>query len=115
MAYNRGGGMLDSEKAAVLDMRVTNLERIVERVSCAVESIDESLKTLTRLDVKHDNTDASVNRAFTNLKDHESRIRIIESEMPTLKLAKGWVIAGVVGLISLLGIELVSLVLRNHI
>lgn len=96
----------------VLNVRVTNLERVVERVSTAVESIDESLKTLTRLDVKHDETRDGLGRAFVAIKDHEQRIRVIESEMPTMKLGRGWLFAGMTGTIALLAAIIVRLILK---
>lgn len=86
----------------VLNVRVTNLERVVERVSTAVESIDESLKTLTRLDVKHDETRDGLGRAFVAIEDHEKRMRVIESEMPTVKLGRRWIFAGVTGSVAVL-------------
>lgn len=104
--------MPDQQAHAVLDVRVTNLERVVERVSTAVESIDESLKTLTRLDVKHEEVNKSVDRAFVSLKDHETRIRTVETEMPTLKLIRGWVITGAIALIGLVGISIVNMVMK---
>lgn len=92
---------------AVLENRVSNLEHVVSEVSTAVKSIDDSLKTLTRLDIKHDNTAEGLGRAFIMLTDHETRLRSIESEMPTLKLAKGWIIGGVIGMVTLLFLELI--------
>lgn len=97
---------------AVLDVRVTNLERVVERVSTAVESIDESLKTLTKLDVKHEETNKGLDRAFVSLKDHETRIRLVETEMPTMKLVRGWVITGTLALIGLVGVSIANMVLK---
>lgn len=103
--------MSDNDNA-VLDVRVTNLERVVERVSTAVESIDESLKTLTRLDVKHEETNKEVERAFDDISDHETRIRVVETEMPTMKLIRGWVIAGVVSLVGLVGLAIAGMVIK---
>jgi hypothetical protein len=94
--------MSGTDNPAVLNVRVTNLEKVVERVSTAVESIDESLKTLTRLDVKHDETRDGLGRAFVSIEDHEKRMRVIEAEMPTVKLGRGWLFAGITGLIAVL-------------
>ena len=104
--------MPDPQAHAVLDVRVTNLERVVERVSTAVESIDESLKTLTRLDVKHEETNKSVDRAFAVIKDHETRIRLVENEMPTMKMVRGWVIAGAIALVGLVAVSIANMVLK---
>lgn len=101
--------MSDTNNPAVLNVRVTNLERVVERVSTAVESIDESLKTLTRLDVKHDETRDGLGRAFISIEDHEKRMRRIEAEIPTMKLGRGWLFAGITGLIAFLSAVILRL------
>lgn len=103
---------MSNDDNAVLDVRVSNLERVVDRVSVAVESIDESLKTLTRLDVKHEETNKAVDRAFADISDHETRIRVVETEMPTMKLIRGWVIAGVVSLVGLVGLAIAAMVIK---
>lgn len=97
---------------AILDVRVTNLEKVVEKVSSALISIDESLKTLTRLDVKHDETRTGLVRAFSSIEDHEDRVRKIEEEIPTLKLVRGWVIAGTLALVGLVGVSIVNLIFK---
>lgn len=104
--------MPDQQLHAVLDVRVTNLERVVERVSAALASIDESLKTLTRLDVKHDETRTGLVRAFTQLEDHEERMRQIEMEMPTVKQARSWIFSGAMGIVGMVGMAVVYLVLK---
>ncbi len=102
--------MSDTNNPAVLNVRVTNLERVVERVSTAVESIDESLKTLTRLDVKHDETRDGLGRAFISIEDHEKRMRAIEAEIPTMKLGRGWFFAGITGFIAFIGAVILRLI-----
>lgn len=105
----------------ILTFRVDNLEKIVERMSTAVESIDESLKTLTRLDLKHEETNAAVGRCFNSIKsvvdnqtkvndDIEARVRVINDEMPTLKMARNWIVGGVVGVVAIVGAAMVALV-----
>jgi len=92
--------------------RVTNLEKATESISNAVKSIDESLKVLTRLDMKHDKMRDGLGRAFKELEDHESRMRLIEKEMPTITLVRGWAITGAVAGLGLLLMALVGLVLK---
>lgn len=104
--------MSEQQGNAVLDARVTNVERAVERVTAAVESIDESLKVLTRLDVKHEETNKGLGRAFEALEKHDGRIRDIETEMPTMKLIRGWVIAGTIMLASTVALAVMNLVLK---
>jgi len=90
----------------VLGIRVTSLERVVKEVADSVKSIDQSLKTLARLEVKHEETRSSVIRAFQEINDHETRLRDIEAEMPTVKLVRNWIIAGVVGMLGLAGLAI---------
>lgn len=102
----------ESHAAAILDVRVTNLEKVVERVSTAVESIDESLKTLTRLDIRHEETAKGVERAFEVVRDHETRVRLIEAEMPTLKLVRRWALSGMATFAGALCLAVFALVLK---
>lgn len=98
---------------AVLGVRVSNLEKVVEKVTVAVESIDTSLQTLARLEERHSETRNGLARAFAEISDHETRLRNIEAEMPTMKMVRGWVITGVVGILSLAGVALWS-VITSH-
>ena len=95
----------------------------IERVEEAVVGINESLKLLSKLEERHQNTADGLRRAFVEIKevqerkadqhqldDHEARLRTIEADMPLLREIKRWVIAGVLGIIALVGIALVSLV-----
>ena len=97
---------------AVLDVRVTNLEKVVSRVSEAVESIATSLSSLTRLEERHEYTKQAMERAFTSIGKQDERITKIELEMPSLKMVRGWVIAGVMGIMGILGVAILHLVLK---
>ena len=96
----------------MLNARIANLERVVERVSIAVSSIDESLKVLTRLDVKHDETRTGLARAFSAIEDHEERMRSIEKEMPTMKLGIGWLFAGIASAIGIIALVIVRMIYK---
>lgn len=105
----------------LLEFRVDALERDrdedrvrFERFERAVESIDNSLKTLTRLEIHNSETQEAIKRAFNSIADHETRLRPIEADLPTLRLVRGWVIGGVIGVCSLLGVAVVSLVVVNN-
>lgn len=105
----------------LLEVRVDALERDrdedrvrFERFERAVESIDNSLKTLTRLEIHNSETQEAIKRAFNSIADHETRLRPIEADLPTLRLVRGWVIGGVIGVCSLLGVAVVSLVVVNN-
>ena len=97
---------------AVLDVRVTNLEKVVERVSTAVESIATSLSALTRLEERHEYTKQAMERAFSLIGKQDERLTKVELEMPSLKMVRGWVITGVLGIMGILGVAVVHLVLK---
>lgn len=94
------------EHRSVIELRITNLEGAVGEIKQAVKSIDSSLQTLARLEVLHSETRDSVSRAFAGHKDHEVRLRSLESEAPTMRMIRGWVVAGVVGTAGLVGVGL---------
>lgn len=75
-----------------------------------LEAISENLQQLAQLEQKHLETREALNRAFAEIKNQDDRVRTLEIEMPTLKLIRGWVIAGVLGCAGLLGVTLFKLV-----
>lgn len=72
-------------------------------------SISDTLRQLTALEQKHLETRQALERAFSMIAEQDKRMRVIEIEMPTLKLVRTWVIAGVIGCTSLLGVTLFKL------
>lgn len=104
-----GAEGMENEK--VLEFRVSALETVVSEVRTAVKSIDASLKALTSLEIHHNQTRDAVGRAFSNIKDHEERLREIEGDLPTMRLVRNWVIAGVLGCTSLVGVAVAGMVI----
>lgn len=97
---------------SVLEFRVNSLEATVNEIRSAIKSIDSSLQTLARIEQHHQDTRDGLERAFSEIEDHETRIRVVEGEMPTVKMARGWAISGVIGIISALGMTVLHLVLK---
>lgn len=104
--------MSDETQNMVLEYRVATLEGAVVEIKSAVKSIDSSLQTLAKLEVHHTETRDGMARAFAELTDHETRVRAIEAEMPTMKMIRNWVVAGVVGVVSMMGAALVTLMIK---
>jgi hypothetical protein len=104
--------MNDDTAKHVLEYRVATLEGAVVEIKSAVKSIDSSLQTLAKLEVHHTETRDGMARAFSELTDHETRVRAIEAEMPTMKMIRNWVVAGVVGVVSMMGAAIVTLMIK---
>jgi hypothetical protein len=102
---------MSADQTAVMEYRLSSLEASVGEIRQAVKSIDASLQVLARLEQRHAETRDGLERAFGEIADHEARVRVIEQEQPTTKLIKGWVIAGVVGGLSMMGIAMAKLVM----
>lgn len=96
---------------SILEFRVSNLETMVSEIRSAVKGIDGSLKILAALEARHAQTSDAVARAFNEIKDHETRLRTAESDLPTMRLVRNWVIAGVIGCVSMVGVATASLVI----
>lgn len=89
-------------KDELTQYRLTTIEE-------TLASINETLRQLTSLEQKHLETRQALERAFSMIGKQDERIRDIELEIPTMKLVRTWVIAGVIGCTSLLGITLFKL------
>src|SRR3990167_2545577 len=93
-----------------IERRVDTLEQAVNEIKEAVKTIAENSTVLARLEAHHEETRESLKRAFesiaTNRKDYEvrgekvdSRLRVVEMQMPILKLTSRWIIGVVVTVI----------------
>lgn len=74
-----------------------------------LRAISENLERLATLEQKHLETRESVGRAFKSIEKMDERMRHMELEMPTLKLVRKWVIAGILGIVGLLGVTIAKL------
>lgn len=81
----------------------------INMIESTLEAVRENLIKLAQLEQKHLETKESLTRAFDSMNDINARLREVEKEMPTLKLVRGWVIAGFLGILSLLGVAIFKL------
>lgn len=105
----------------VLNQRVNSLEDDCTDIKDTVKSIDKSLSALVKLEAHHSSTREGLDRAFrslasldktatTAIKAIEERVRVIELELETLKMVRGWIIAGVIGVAGLAGTAVFKLI-----
>jgi hypothetical protein len=82
------------------------------RIEAAISVISTAIVDIARLDQKHISTVEALARVFEEIKATNVRVSAIELALPVLKLTSGWVRAGVVGIIALVGISLIAVVLK---
>lgn len=85
-----------AEGELLIDYRLSQLER-------AVTELVKQNTTMIALEQRHMDTREALDRAFKSIKDVDGRVRTIETEMPTLRLVRGWVIAGMLAVIAASG------------
>lgn len=98
---------MPSEHETISDNKLTQYR--LTMIEQTLHAISDSLVKLAALEQKHVETRSAIERAFTSIASLDLRIRSMESEMPTLKMARGWVISGCVGILGLLAISLFKL------
>jgi len=103
--------MSQGKNATVTDFRLATLESSVAEIRAAVQGIDGSLQKLTSLEERHIAAQEGMRMIAEQGRDHEQRLRVVEFDMPTLRLVRKWVISGVVGCLGLAGVSVWQLVL----
>lgn len=107
----------------MISERIDRIETTQERLATAVERQAAGLEKVAVLLAKHEEHSNAIGRAFDEIeacradhldqhRDHESRLRKVEEEMPTLKLTRGWVISFTLAGFSLLALAVAALVLK---
>jgi hypothetical protein len=115
--------MMSHEFQTDVLLRLSHVERdqvgmktIAAEVRDSSKEISEALQSLcilmSKMESSHTTLESSVKRAFDDLADHETRMRVVEGEMPTVKLTRNWTIAGAVGIVGLVGMALLELIFK---
>ncbi len=80
----------------------------------AVIGIQKNLEMLVRLEERHAETREALGRAFAAQEKLEERIEVIEKHMPGLVEMRGWILAGMLATLGLVGLALVGLVVSSR-
>lgn len=94
-------GTEKSVTPGLLDYRVDKLEQSHAEFRQAIKSIDSSLQAL-----------ADVQRRLNSLSECDVRLRAIEHELPTLKLARKWVLTAATTMGGAVGAAVLALVVK---
>jgi hypothetical protein len=89
----------------------------MDRIGGDIVEIKDELKAITsgmdkivRLEVHHENQEQALERAFGTIRGLEGRMKTLEAQEPINKMVSNWVISGVLGIIGLIGLQVVGLV-----
>jgi hypothetical protein len=80
----------------VIEWRLSQLEEDRKRIA-------DALDLIVRLEHRHEETREGFARTQKIMEDVETRVRAVEAVMPLVKLTSNWVIVGVLGILSLVG------------
>lgn len=106
------------ESDLLIEYRLSQLER-------AVTKLVEQNATIIAMEQRHLETREALERAFKAMKEGDERnrradealdgrIRVIETEMPTMRLVRGWVIAGMLAVIAASGTVVLDTVRKSY-
>lgn len=101
----------EGDADSVTEYRLSAVEAAVGEIREAVQGINTSLQKLASLEERHDSTRDGIRAIADSLKDHEDRIRVVEADLPTLRLVRRWIISGVTGVLGLSGVAAFNLIL----
>lgn len=98
--------------------RMQALESAVQDIRDAVGQIAEAMVKIARLEERHQETRESLGRAFDRLdavekQQGDTRVELvtIKAEIQPLKESRGWMVSGILGVLSLVGVAMIGLVL----
>lgn len=127
---------------ADMEYRLSRLESDQGDLKDAVQSINESLQALVRLEERHAETREALSRAFGEIKENsnmiravemvthqspchtvsghaveikkiDSRLTAVELAIPGLVEARSWVVKAILGLVFVVGVSVVGLVINT--
>lgn len=81
-----------------------------QRFDSKLDSIGQSISLLVRIDERQVAISERLQLGAITMQKHEERIAVMEAAMPGLKETRGWVIAGILAGISMIGIAVLKLV-----
>lgn len=100
----------------LLAYRVERLEEAhkeaVAEIRDAVQSIDKSLQALAVVQEQHGATRESLLHATKLIQVLAEKVNRVEIEMPMLRMVRGWILTGMVGVAGAVGYALIALVVR---
>lgn len=101
------------ERLTRVEVQTGAISQDMSEVKESLKEISSSLRILSVLDVKHNNTVESLNRAFKEIDVLKKQILEAEKKLPNLLLASSWVFKAVLGVLGLFGVAAVGYMLKS--
>lgn len=103
----------DDGRLMVMEERMKTIAQDMTDMKTTMKDIAASLSTLAVLEVRHNTTADSLNRAFRAIDVNTKRLETIEKALPNINLASSWVFKAVVGIIAVGTSAIVSLLFQS--
>lgn len=92
---------------------IGHLREAVDQNTDAVRAVSVAINKLAVIEERQSEMKASVSRIGEVVDRIDGRVRVVETELPTLQLAKKVVLLGVIGVLGMVGTAVVTLVLLH--
>jgi len=96
---------------ALMQQQMDRLVVDVSEIKSTLKELSSSMERVARLEERHTNNSDAISRAFAKLEDHDSRMMRLETEAPLTRMVRRWVIAGVIGVAGVVGIQTTAFLL----
>lgn len=94
----------------VLAERMDGIGRDIVEIKDDLKSIVAGMERIVRLEERYDNHGKALERSFAAITGLEGRMKTLEAQEPINKMVSKWVMTGVIGIVGILGLQVVSFV-----
>lgn len=104
---------MTSAEARVIGVTLDHIQTDLARLGTTLQDITSSLKQIPEIHQAQQYIRMELASGAKVTQDHETRIQVIERDLPGLRELRKWVIAGVMAGVGMLGAALVKLVVMD--
>lgn len=109
---------MNAPVASATEYRLTAVERAIGEMGRATDKIADALEAIARLEERHSETREAIGRAFREVADmkrdaSDARLALesLKGQIAPLQESRRWMIAGMLGVVGLVGAAVIGLVL----
>jgi hypothetical protein len=99
---------ISSHEGKLLASILEGQGRQLARIDDTLTQVSKILENLGRLEERQAETTRAIERAFEAIADKDTRLKVVEIEVPSLKEVRRWVITGVLSTIGILVVGLAN-------